>query len=191
MFQQAVLAASESFKIELSIVEKDYYVTVFLQELIKVCPDIVFKGGTSLSKCYKIIERFSEDIDLTLAGENRPAEGQRKQLKKGIITVINTLNLELINADSIYSRRDYNKYVIDFLTLFQTNILKQHLIVETSVFSQAYPIRQMPVGCYIYDYLAQEKRDDIINEYELTPFRINVQSIERTFIDKLFAARDY
>lgn len=35
-------------------------------------PDIVFKGGTSLSKCYHIIKRFSEDIDLNVLSEKKP-----------------------------------------------------------------------------------------------------------------------
>ena len=48
-------------------------------------PDMVFKGGTSLSKCYKLIQRFSEDIDLNV--EDRPSEGQRKALKRNILAV--------------------------------------------------------------------------------------------------------
>ena len=46
-----------------AIIEKDYYVTLVLCELAKQVPDLLFKGGTSLSKCHKIIDRFSEDID--------------------------------------------------------------------------------------------------------------------------------
>ena len=49
-----------------AIIEKDYYVTLVLRELAKQVPNLLFKGGTSLSKCYKIIDRFSEDIDITL-----------------------------------------------------------------------------------------------------------------------------
>ncbi len=46
-----------------AIIEKDYYVTILLKEIVERCFDIIFKGGTSLSKCYGIINRFSEDID--------------------------------------------------------------------------------------------------------------------------------
>ena len=46
--------------------QKDYYVTVLLKLLAEKIPFIVFKGGTSLSKCHKVIRRFSEDIDLTI-----------------------------------------------------------------------------------------------------------------------------
>ena len=52
------------------IIEKDFWVCWTLRRLI-MCPDLAghmtFKGGTSLSKAYGIIERFSEDIDLTIS----------------------------------------------------------------------------------------------------------------------------
>ena len=50
------------------VIEKDYYVTMLLKLLSDKIPYIVFKGGTSLSKCYKVIKRFSEDIDITIDG---------------------------------------------------------------------------------------------------------------------------
>ena len=49
-----------------SLVEKDYWVTFCLSELIHEGWTVYFKGGTSLSKGYGIIERFSEDLDLKL-----------------------------------------------------------------------------------------------------------------------------
>ena len=50
-----------------AIVEKDFWVCYMLDYLFHRClwkDRIVFKGGTSLSKSYHLIERFSEDIDL-------------------------------------------------------------------------------------------------------------------------------
>src|SRR3990167_10168824 len=52
------------------IIEKDFWVCWTLNQIFSsaaLSPHITFKGGTSLSKCYNIIDRFSEDIDLTLA----------------------------------------------------------------------------------------------------------------------------
>lgn len=64
LFKDIITETASSLGIDPSIIEKDYYVTVFLKEIVNIQPDIVFKGGTSLSKCYKLINRFSEDIDL-------------------------------------------------------------------------------------------------------------------------------
>ena len=62
LFEQVVLGASEWKQVPPAIIEKEYYVTSVLGELTKRVPKSIFKGGTSLSKCYKLIERFSEDM---------------------------------------------------------------------------------------------------------------------------------
>ena len=58
---------AEKMKMHPSIVEKDFWVCFMLDHLFHDCiykDAFVFKGGTSLSKSYHVIERFSEDIDL-------------------------------------------------------------------------------------------------------------------------------
>lgn len=126
-----------------------------------------------------------------MESNKRPSEGQRRYLKENVVSVIDELELSLLNMDAIHSRRDYNKYIVDFSSVFDSLALKQFLIIETSVFIRAYPTMRMPVSSFIYDYLKQEKRDDIIEQFELEPFELNVQSVERTFVDKLFAIGDY
>ena len=191
LFEQLILRASEALGIEAGIVEKDYYVTLFLKGIAEKQPDIIFKGGTSLSKCYKLIARFSEDVDLNLECETRPTQGQRKLLKSNIVSVVEDMGLHLRNPDEIHSRRDYNRYVVDYPVVAGTAYLKPQLIVETAVYIRAYPSRRMSASSFIYDYLTQIDRFDLINEYGLAPFELNVQSAERTFVDKLYALGDY
>ena len=65
---QAFRIASEKLGFPAYVVEKDFWVTYILDTLfnrINHKHRILFKGGTSLSKCYKLIDRFSEDIDLS------------------------------------------------------------------------------------------------------------------------------
>ena len=60
---------SFEYRISNAIVEKDFWVTLILDYLFHKCKYkdyFIFKGGTSLSKCFNIIDRFSEDIDLIL-----------------------------------------------------------------------------------------------------------------------------
>lgn len=62
-------STSDKLNLSKAIVEKDLWVCMILNYLFrefKYKDAIVFKGGTSLSKVYKLIERFSEDIDLAL-----------------------------------------------------------------------------------------------------------------------------
>ena len=142
-FEQLVLRTSDYLGVKAEIVEKDYFVTLFLKRIAIVMPDIVFKGGTSLSKCYHIIKRFSEDIDLNVQSEKKPSESKRKQLKANITKIISDLDFGLTNADSIKSRRDYNRYIIDYPSSLSAAYLKEQLIVETAIYQRAYPTKIM------------------------------------------------
>ena len=191
LFEQVILRVSEDTGIEASIIEKDYYVTLFLQRIVVQLPNIIFKGGTSLSKCYKLINRFSEDIDLNIETETHPTEGQRKKLKEVIVSIIDELGFTLINPEKVRSRRDYNRYIVDYPTIFPTSYLKEHLIVETAVYIKAYPCKRMLASSLIYDYLERNGYTDLIEQYGLQPFELNVQAAERTLVDKVFALGDY
>ena len=191
LFRQIILRTSEDTGIKPAIIEKDYYVTLFLKAIVKELPDIIFKGGTSLSKCYKLIDRFSEDIDLNIDTKSNPTEGQRRNLKKSIVSAIESFGFIIANSDNIRSRRSYNKYFVVYPSVFGTENLKENLIIETSVYLRAYPYNKMTASSLIYDYLHTNDYDEIISEYGLEPFELNVQTAERTLIDKLFALGDY
>lgn len=169
-FEQLVLRTSEYLGVKAEIVEKDYFVTLFLKRIAAVMPDIVFKGGTSLSKCYHIIKRFSEDIDLNLQSEIKPPERKRRQLKANIIQIINDLEFELTNPDAVKSRRDYNRYIIDYPSSLSAAYLKEQLIVETAIYQRAYPTKVMSADSLIYQYLHENGYDDFIKQYDLGPW---------------------
>ena len=91
------------------MIEKDTIQSMFLFELVKSELPFVFKGGTSLSKAYNLIDRFSEDIDLSM--NRRPTQSERVKSKELIIDIAENLGLVLSNPEDIKSRYDYNKYV--------------------------------------------------------------------------------
>lgn len=70
-FRDAIDLAYDQTGVMVQAIEKDYYVTMLLRLLAQKMPYIVFKGGTSLSKCHKVIRRFSEDVDNVLVWCNR------------------------------------------------------------------------------------------------------------------------
>ena len=69
-FEQAIIRAAEYFRprgLREAIIEKDYFVTESLRIIEQHAGDkVIFKGGTSLSKGWNLIQRFSEDIDIFL-----------------------------------------------------------------------------------------------------------------------------
>ena len=67
-FRDAIAAAANYFSsqgLTEQFIEKDYYITEALRMIAGLYPErVIFKGGTSLSKGWNLINRFSEDIDL-------------------------------------------------------------------------------------------------------------------------------
>ena len=117
------------------IVEKDYYVTLFLKHLAQKQTDLVFKGGTCLSKAFKIINRFSEYIDLTLFEEvKRIGDGKRKRFKQAIVSVAEEFGFPIINLHKTQSDRDFNEYQIalisSILASFNLGVLPRRTLGE-------------------------------------------------------------
>ena len=83
------------------MVEKDTIQSIFLNELSKFDLPFVFKGGTALSKAYNLINRFSEDIDLSM--NRKLTQSERSKSKEIIITIGNILGVKLLNSNYIMS----------------------------------------------------------------------------------------
>ena len=190
-FVQMITDIAEALAIEEALIEKDYFITLFLRDLAIKEPLLVFKGGTCLSKCFKLIKRFSEDIDINLDGVKELTQSRKKQLKENIIAVIDGLNLTLSNPEQINSGMDYNLYKVSYPAAFANPSLKQHLEVESVFRIGAFPTVKMQTSSLIYDYLKERQLDDIISQFGLEPFEVRVQALERTFVDKIFAICDY
>ena len=116
-FGNAVLFTAEQNRLAPAAVEKDYYVTLILKGLKERLPFIVFKGGTSLSKCHKAINRFSEDIDVTI--DTKLSQGQMGKVKDAIKAVAEELCITIPNIDETRSRRNYNKYLLAYETVIE------------------------------------------------------------------------
>jgi hypothetical protein len=194
-FEQIVQATADHLGLGNFQVEKDYYVSLFLKELQKIDNDIqiVFKGGTSLSKCYDIIDRFSEDIDLSVKfNKDKITTSERRKLKTSITKIIELLGMNFINPEEVRSKRNHNQYNVGYDHIFQPDEnTVPHIIVETIVVYRPYPIKEMEISNYITKYLKKNNRADLIEKYEMSPFLMPIQTMERTFIDKLFAICDY
>lgn len=114
MFSQAINLVTNKNGIRPEIVEKDYYVTMILRLLSERLPFIVFKGGTSLSKCHKAINRFSEDIDITI--DTTLSQSQKKKVKEAIKEVNSILGLSIPNIDETRSA--------EITTVMKSNIIR-------------------------------------------------------------------
>ena len=189
-FENAVNLASKHFHILPVIVEKDYYVTMILRKLSEDQGFVVFKGGTSLSKCHKVIKRFSEDIDITI--DSKLSQGQRKKLKASIKKIAAELGLSIPNIDETRSRRSYNRYVLEYQSVLPKpdDAVQTAVLMETSFAEVSFPTVVLPVHNYIGDMMIEEAPEELENFY-LNSFDMKVQGLDRTLADKIFAICDY
>lgn len=192
LFRDVIMLTSERLNVSEDIVEKDYYVTLILHKLAIIEFPVVFKGGTSLSKAYKLIDRFSEDIDITFT--EHLGEARRKKLKYNVLQAIaDELGLEIKNFDSIQSDRDLNHYDFYYESVVGdrvSNPIPLYVKLETSLKSSAFPTEEQMIGNYLLDALGEEE-SELVQEYGLVEFPMRVQALERTLIDKVFAVCDY
>lgn len=189
LFSQIINKISREKGINEAIIEKDYFVSLILEEIAKNNKNIVFKGGTSLSKCFGLINRFSEDIDLSC--EHKLSQNEIKNINHCIVKIVKELGFSLENEKEILSGMDYNKFEIAYRSLYKFGGLKQNVIIETVFSIGAYPTENSLASNIIYDYLKDNNLLGVLSFEELMPFEIKTQSINRTFIDKVFALCDY
>lgn len=191
-FNRYVRLASDFFEIDPSQIEKDYFITLLLQNAFLHVPGLVFKGGTSLSKCHKIINRFSEDIDLTLDLSHSSQTFKRNSLRI-LIKLCDQAPFSLNNKDVRlkHTHANYNLFNISYLSAKQNNGIREIIKMEMVYLSKCYPSEDSVICSYIGEYLIANNRQDLVGKYELEPFPIQVQSLSRTLVDKVFAICDY
>lgn len=162
---------------------RDYYIVMLLKNLAdsEYSEQCVFKGGTSLSKCYPgSIERFSEDIDLTFLGMEFSDKLCNKTIKQieNIMTV--GANVEKIDAER--SNRSKSMYV-----WFDDVANRVKLEIGSSV--RPDPYSKKVLKSYIQEFLEENGGEDDIHRFELKNVTLNVLNIERTFVDKLMSVK--
>ena len=183
-------------------VEKDWWVTQSLRIIfeMEVGQSLVFKGGTSLSKAWKLIQRFSEDVDLAidrrfLGFEGNLSKNQRTKLRKqaGIYTTgpfseelkarfiakgLHDVRFEVVPTED--SDQDPRIILIHYPNLFKTpDYILPRVQIEVGCRSLREPYTVQRFGSLV---------DEIYVDREFTSPWIEVPTVnpERTFLEKLF-----
>lgn len=188
LFEELVVTCANTMRLPQSFVIKDYFIAMMLREMVLANPSIVFKGGTSLSKSHGIIERFSEDIDIGMELAH-PTESQRRSMKAAVVEAAKRLDLRICNLGDSKSKRFFNRYLISLPGI--SSELSDTLIIETALQTPVEPVVEKNIDSYIFRFMASLGLNDEIIRFSLAPFSMRVSSIERTFIDKVFAICDY
>ncbi len=188
--------------------EKDWWVTLTLKALFQTpfANELVFKGGTSLSKCWKLINRFSEDIDISLSPalfnmeyQDKPGSGYLNRLKRnGCAFTSNTLMDALheqfraigLPEGAVTTRageispdmrdKDPQELYIAYRSLYAPNpYLPDEVKIEAGVRSKLEPYKTMPVSSLLDEYFPNAA-------YAEEPFSVQAVEPKKTFIEKAF-----
>ncbi|NLA79083.1 MAG: nucleotidyl transferase AbiEii/AbiGii toxin family protein [Erysipelothrix sp.] len=198
-FQVLILQISKNRRILPEIIEKDYYVTLMLQEIAKIQNeyDVFFKGGTALYKALKSIHRFSEDIDLTFNDTKFPTRTSKKTALKRVTSQYNCLEKDPLALGNI-SGSGSRTTVYTYKTMFAIDEFKDDTLdriekvkVETTSFTTSSPTASYVIEPILFTYASIEQQLMLKTYYNVKPFKMCCISMERIFIDKLFAIEDY
>lgn len=182
-FRDLISIVANKLHIPESAVERDYYIVLLLKNLenSEYADKCVFKGGTSLSKCYPgSIERFSEDIDLTFLGMELSDKVCDKNIKK-----IETIMTEGAQTEKIGAERFPRTKSMYVWFVNEDNKIK--LEIGSSV--RPDPYSKKTFKSYIHEFLEEQGAEDDIQKFELAAVTLNVLHIERTFIDKIMSVK--
>jgi hypothetical protein len=184
-------------------IEKDWWVTLALSASFSLpySKNIVFKGGTSLSKGWNLIERFSEDIDLAIDRKFFGFDGdisktQIKNLRKQSCEFISTTFLadltkiltewkaidecKLIAQPIKDSDKDPQVIEIHYNSVIDTSeYLPQRVLIEVSSRSLMEPIEERKINSILSDNFSQQN-------FVTDSFAIPTVLPQRTFLEKVF-----
>ncbi len=208
-FEQAIIQAAEHFRdqgLRAAIIEKDYYVTEALRAIAVIGrpnaatgssnnneiinKTIIFKGGTSLSKGWNLIQRFSEDIDIFLDPlASKPALGKRaidRELKHLREAVAAHPALTFLEDQSLtiggFGRNDRFSYEQRF---GGPGELANRVLLEAGTASGREPTSIVEISSYIGQFLAS--RGLSLGADDEAPFPMRLLHFRRTFVEKMFA----
>ena len=192
LFSKLIDQSSKYLKIRREYIEKDYWLSLILKEIFATDAGFVFKGGTSLSKCFHLIERFSEDIDIAFNDDYKKLNISAKEKKfKTISSSIKKIGLEIMNKEKLRRQNYFNQFICRYDTLIETNLLLSNVIVEFACQTPSFPTTTKTIQSFIGEYLDKTEGNGASKEYGLEPFSIQVQTLERTLVDKTYAICDY
>lgn len=187
-------------------VEKDFWVTVILQAVfsLPVAQHLIFKGGTSLSKAWGLISRFSEDIDLAVnpialgAAEGDLTKKQIKKLRKAsslfvseqitpmLCAKINEMGMsDFLNIEAQPNGEGDNTYpeprqiYIRYQSVFEKPLtyLRPDVVLEVSARSLIEPAMPTHVSCILADYIPIQPACDAV---------VHTAIPAKTMVEKMF-----
>lgn len=191
LFEQSIRFTSDQLQIPAVYVEKDYWVTLALWIIFNsdLSKDVVFKGGTALSKCFKLIDRFSEDIDLVLLKEDGVSDTQHKnklgKISKLVSQLLPEKEIEGITNKKGNIRKTVHEY--DHCISGDFGQIRDRIIIESSWLGSHEPNLTFEINSLLAETIIKTGNTQIVEDYQLQSFKVQVLAPSRTFCEKIMS----
>lgn len=191
LFKDAVDATAQYKNLREIYVEKDYWVTVALHTIFsnEIGSHVVFKGGTALSKCFQIIERFSEDIDMVVLRHSGESDNQLTNKIKKIGKVVEPILPEVLLEDLTHKKGMIRKTAHHYDKIYDGYFgqIRDKIILEATWLGHFEPYTTAYMQSYIAEMMQSQNQLDFIQTYHLEPFSVRVLTKERTLCEKIMS----
>jgi hypothetical protein len=191
-FRQLVILAANALRTPEQFIEKDYYLTEALRLVAESFPtQVIFKGGTSLSKGWALISRFSEDIDLFLNPRrfDPPLTGKHRidralRAVRDVVASHPGLTYRERRGSTIggLGRADEFTYDTQFDGL---PVLRPSLLLEVGIQSGEQPVETVRLSSHLANFLVSRGQGNLADD--TGPFSMTLLHFRRTFVEKTFA----
>jgi hypothetical protein len=191
LFQQAIRATAQYKGLKEIYIEKDYWVCYALNKIFtnEIGKETIFKGGTALSKCFNLVDRFSEDIDLVvLRGKDETPNQLKKKLKKitnVVAEILPEVEVENITQKMGMNRKTAHTYNKEFDGAYGQ--IRDVIIIEATWLGYYEPYTRRDVQSYIYEMMIAKGQKELASENGLFPFEVQVLEPIRTLCEKIMS----
>lgn len=191
LFRQSIEFTAQEMKILPIYVEKDYWVTYALHLIFhdSIGTETVFKGGTALSKCFGLIERFSEDIDLVVLRREGEGGNQLKTKLKKITNLVGTKLTEVDEPGITHKVGMLRKIAYSYPKSFSGKYgqVRENIIVEATWLGRYEPFHKHVISSYVSRMMESTGQHSLAEEYGLLPFEVQVLHVNRTICEKIMS----
>ncbi|PCK23252.1 nucleotidyl transferase AbiEii/AbiGii toxin family protein [Rhodococcus qingshengii] len=194
-------AAAEFYSLRTDFVEKDFWAIevlrvasrprlIVLKDGATATVEFAFKGGTSLSRVFNLVERFSEDIDLlVIFPENGSTKARDRILKDVHEGVRNHLGLKETEAVASNQKVGVKRSITyEYPTASAPNsALREGVLLEMGSRGGDDPTSRRFLRSMVAEFAITELNEDPTTWEEFTAFELRVLAPERTLLEKLSA----
>lgn len=153
---------------------------------------VIFKGGTSLSRVFGIINRFSEDVDVLVSFPEDTSEGSRDRALKAICAnVQGHLGLPDDRCTVVASSKGVKRYVrYDYPSQSSSSTLSRGVLLEMGTRGGPHPAKRHSLRSLAANHAVETLGESEEAWAEFGPFGLEVLGPERTLLEKLAALHD-